>query len=447
MEEVSANALKKLVLTMLGSEVPLDLDNTLNLTFEGRRTYPTALSAGQQVLFQFACLLHAQGASIERCLVLMDEPENHLHPSVLAQVIDGVRRCLSVGGQLWVATHSVPLIAHLVRDEPDCLWYVESGRVKHAGRSPEKVLESLMGGAEGARNLHEFTLLPAQYAALRFMSECLVEPSVVGPDIKDPQTNQIAAILQKRHTGKDKPLRVLDFGAGKARLLATLAALDPAARTSLDYLAFDPGTEYESEREAEIKAVYGPAPGLRSFTNLPALTTAVDKGSVDVVVMCNVLHEVDPNKWLALFGTGGALSRLLAPSGALLIVEDYGISVGERAHRYGFLMLDTPELRTLFQVTEADVKAQHFVVEPSHEERYKDRLIAHLIDKVCVERATSSTQHQAIEVLRDRMTDQVEDVLSESSSRSSADGRHYARMAQLLTNATLWLRDHPKSAS
>lgn len=206
-EEESAKLLQTMVIEVLGPAFPLELNSSLNLSVGGRGDYPSVLSPGQQILFQFVCILHAQGASLSNCVVFMDEPENHLHPAAIAQIVDKLKEKISTG-QLWIATHSVPLIAQLVADDSDCLWYVANGKAKRAGRTPEVVLDGLMGGSNGARHINELTSLPAQFAALRFLGECLKEPAVVGSTINDPQLTHIGNLLAKRKTDSASDDRV-----------------------------------------------------------------------------------------------------------------------------------------------------------------------------------------------------------------------------------------------
>lgn len=441
-EENTEKDLKDILQKLLGTEIEICLEDTWRLLIGGYDLQEQKLSEGQQLLFQFGCILHAQGASLSDCIVLMDEPENHLHPAVLTQIVDKLRSLLT-DGQLWIATHSVPLIAHLVADEPDCLWYAESGNFKRAGRSPERVLESLMGGSDGAKRLHDFTLRPAQYAALSFMAQCLQPPGVVGPEVKDPQTSQIAEILWRHSVVGEKKLRIMDFGAGKGRLLSTLASGQGLASQSFDYYAYDNDDTNQADCQIEIDTIFSGDGKNRYFTDIHTLAAHIDGQSVDVVVMCNVLHEIDPDQWISLFGPSGVLCKLLAPTGHILFVEDYGITVGEQAHRFGFLLLDEPELCSLFWVKEADRADCRFIRETTvNDERYRNRLVAHLIGKDCIARITSQSQVNAIRGLHDRMAGELTSLLASDSSASSESGRAYARCSQLMANATLWLRTH-----
>ncbi len=444
-QESTLHELRLTVKQLLGEgfSFELDVDHEV-LVIGGERSFAERLSPGQQILFQLACLLHANRTKLENCIVLMDEPENHLHPAVLVQVVEAIQNNLA-SGQLWIATHSVPLIAHLLAKDSNCLWYVNSGQVKRAGRSPEKVLESLMGGPQGTKHLHDLTLLPTQYAAIQFLTECLDAPGVVGADIKDPQTNDIAKILRGLSAAKKdsgEKVRVLDFGAGKGRLLATLReSVD--VTDWLDYYAYDIDEDNRIDCEREINMTYPGQSQPRWFKDLHDLEAQTEAETFDLVVMCNVLHEVDPSLWSPLFSVSGTLTKLMHEKGQLLIVEDYGIPVGERAHDYGFLLLDDPELCMLFSITQDDRTQGMYLKQISNDVRYKDRLAAHLVSKVCVSRITGQSQRKAIQKLHDRMTDAVRSSLKQNQSRSSEAGRTYARSAQLLANATLWLNAHP----
>jgi predicted ATPase/2-polyprenyl-3-methyl-5-hydroxy-6-metoxy-1,4-benzoquinol methylase len=440
--QLEKNNLLTLIGSLLGTNVVPDLNDDFNLAVDGVPLTARGLSPGQQVLFQFACMLHAQGANLENCLVLMDEPENHLHPQVMITVIDQIISKLGAGGQVWIASHSVPLVAHLASSDPACLWLVKDETVKPAKRAPDSVLYSLMGGEDGAQSLKNFLRLPDEYAALRFLAQCLEPPGVVGADIKDPQTNQIAAIVKSRRDSQARPIRILDYGAGKGRLLSTLAAGDDA-KSWLDYIAFDIDTEHTAARLKELQAVYGEGGAQRNIAEVDLEAWRIDRGSVDIVVLCNVLHEIDPDEWQRYFGTDGRISKLLKDDGFLLLVEDYKIPVGERAHRYGFLLLDEAELVHLYAVSESDRSAKLFIRETPTLDRYKDRLVAYLIQKSCLNRMTAQTRREAIAELERRMKGQIRSTLAEAREvRDAESGLAYARAAQLFANATIWLEDH-----
>jgi energy-coupling factor transporter ATP-binding protein EcfA2 len=136
-------------------------------TLFGKPLAEAGLSDGQKVLLQLAVALHAQKGKLDNTVFLMDEPENHLHPAALIEFLDTLAE-VAVNSQFWIATHSVPLLAHIAKKEPMSIWYVEAGEVNNAGSKPANVLRGLLGNDEQIENLNAFTSLPAQYAAITF---------------------------------------------------------------------------------------------------------------------------------------------------------------------------------------------------------------------------------------------------------------------------------------
>jgi predicted ATPase len=88
-----------------------------NATVFGKPLADSGLSDGQKVLIQFAVALHAQKGKLDNTVFIMDEPENHLHPSALVEFFDALGEVAN-NSQFWIATHSVPLLAYLVHKEP-----------------------------------------------------------------------------------------------------------------------------------------------------------------------------------------------------------------------------------------------------------------------------------------------------------------------------------------
>ena len=308
---------------------------------------------------------------------ILDEPENHLHPSALIEFLNRVAE-VATNAQFWIATHSVPLLAHIAKKEPMSIWYVEDGKVSNAGSKPEQVLRGLLGDDEQIANLNAFTSLPAQFAAISFATECLIPPKTVANGTDDPQVEQISCLLD---FDSGSPISLLDYGAGKSRLLSGLveiaASKEKLLADSVSYFAFDSSPDDKPDSLAVIKSIYA-GDTARHFLTRDDFFSSKDEASIDVVVMCNVLHEIPPNEWLSLFNEHSLIGRSLKDSGFLLVVEDQRIPTGELAHKFGFLVLDTPHLRTFFSVSEED--AQHGLFQIS-DHRGDGRLKAHKISK------------------------------------------------------------------
>lgn len=424
----SYDELKFLIRGLLKSDLGRTKDS--EVTLFGKPLAQASLSDGQKVLLQLSIALHAQRATTGQVL-LMDEPENHLHPAALIEVFDRIREALP-DTQVWIATHSVPLLAHLYALDSNCIWYVQSGAVAFAGKRTEEVLTSLLGDSIQRDRLLQFLELPHQLAASNFATQCLTNPDVVPLRSEDPQIRQIASILREKND--DAKLRVLDIGAGKGRLLGGMAELDSNIASRLDYVAFDNSSAHRQDCEHQINSIYDTAT-VRWFCTDEALFAACDKNSFNAVVLCNVLHEIPPDSWPELFGSSGLLQRGLSRQGHLLIVEDMRIPVGELPNHRGYFLLDTAHLRTLFNIRESDIQAKKFI---SHDAREDGRLKAHLISSDLLSRVTPETRRLAITELRDTAKRKIREARLETPPSFDA-GQRYGFWSQQLANCVLYL--------
>jgi predicted ATPase len=436
--------LKGLVQEFLGAELGWDLDG--DPTLFGRPIADADLSAGQLVLFQVALSLFFQKGGREDLVLLMDEPENHLHPSAVLTMIDEVRRNCP-NAQLWIATHSVHILAHF---SPNDIWFVKDGTAEHAGRRSVDVLHSLVGGERGSDELLEFMALPAQNALLAFATQCLAPPQAVDTALGDPQTSQISTILTGL-AALGRPIRVLDFGMGTGRLLSELvASVTQSGRDFVDvfdYVGFDSHATEENRAQCEerLVAAYPLLPDAsaagracnkkRYFAEMEELVDSLDSSSVDIVVMCNTLHEIPPEDWLQYFGPQGSISVLLRGEGYLLIVEDQLLPVGERAHKYGYLVLDAPELKALTKSSNEDGTIQTFY---SVIPKYEDRLKGHLIPAPAVRRVDVESRRRALSRLQARAMEKAEQLAQ--SPFNARSGRLYGFWCHQHVNAGLALR-------
>lgn len=428
--------LSTVVEAMLGQPPTIE-PRTHNIHLFGRPAHAAELSQGQNVLLQLAVALHAHSASLDNTVLFMDEPENHLHPSA---VIDVLERLKNASGrmQFWIATHSVPLLAYLHAQDSKCLWYVEDGHVQRAGKLQQHVLESLLGNSERLEQLRTFVALPEQVAIEQFAAECLMPPGVSDKGKNDPQVQQIREVIDKLRADRKRPLEVLDYGAGRGRLLAGMFA-DNASdlRERISDRALDEYPSGEKDCRRVIESVYESSDG-RYFSALDKFHN--DRPApVDLLVLCNVLHEMLPKDWQRRFGDENDFAQMLAPDGFLLVVEDHEIHVGEHAHEYGFLLLDTDELKALFAVEHSDIEAKRFI-QSKHSER-GDRLKAHWIAQPLVRRVTRGTILTALKRLQKRTREAIEKIRAQNRDNSDPKrtGQAHARAAMLFANASLAL--------
>lgn len=415
--------LKYWIKEFLGVELKRDTNG--NACLFGFKIGEAKLSDGQAILLQLCISLYQTTKDLNNYIISIDEPENHIHPSAIIEVLKKIIEATKES-QVWIATHSLPIIAYLASLPETSIYYVEDGKVSFAGSTPEKVLEGLLGDEEQIGKLHDFIGLPAQYAINLYAYQCLFEPAVAETGADDPQTNQIKDVLDSLRKGKS--LKLLDYGAGKGRLLANIVETNKDLLQSLDYVAFDKFDSNKNHCEGVIASAHGDRPN--SYYNSMTDLKAVHRGSFDIVLMCNVLHEIPPSEWLNLMKS---ITDLLNENGGLLIVEDSQIPIGEKAHQHGFIVFDEAQIRELFAIGAAtDFLSQ------SHSKN--SRLKAHLIPKKYLSNISDETRKAAIKSLNEKAKEEINKLRGlDPKSLTFKQGREHAFWVQQFANTQLAL--------
>lgn len=397
----------------------------------GKRIGESLLSNGQKILLQFCMALFAQEVGLENLVIFMDEPENHLHPAALIEVLNKITPHVK-NGQIWIATHSINILAHF---DPSCIWYMNEGEISYAGNVPRTVLEGLLGNEDEIDKLSHFLSLPAQMASNKFAFESLFYPKVVITGPEDHQVKQIHEIIKERATNGEK-LKVLDFGIGKGRLLATIYENERLRESNIiDWLDFYGYDKFDTHKDICIQlfeSIYSNS-NQRYFNEQKDLLSKNDENTFDIIVMCNVFHEIEPNEWLNLFGSVNSPFKLLKEDGYLLIVEDQFLAVGEKAHAKGFLVYDELEFKRLFKITTSD----HY---KSTDYRNDGRLKSHHIPKTCITRIDAQSKKESLETLRQNAKDEIKRLRSNGNANFKA-GKLHGFWSQQLANASLALEE------
>jgi ABC-type multidrug transport system ATPase subunit len=426
---VQYDRLKELIRTFLNTDLGRDA-NGFGTLF-GFPLGQSQLSDGQKVLLQLCMAIYAQKASLSNMILIMDEPENHLHPSVLLEVINQIKENIT-DGQLWISTHSIPLLSSF---NPSLIWYMDEGSISYAGRSPEKVLRGLLGDEEQISSLSEFLTLPAQFATNQYAFECLLAPTVVMTPATDVQTTQIKEALVEM--GQGRSMTVLDLGAGKGRLLDNIYYSEHIQNREqitqwLDYIAFDLSSEDRALCESTISRVYGNTVN-RYFNNDDDLRAAKNDESFDIVVMCNVLHEIEPAAWLHILGANSLINRVLKDSGHLLIVEDCQLPVGEKAHKHGFIVLNRFQIMKLFNIRAEETDFKY------SDARNDGRLLAYRIPKRFLSRISAASRIDALNSLTDTARNEIRRLRDQEASY--INGLRHGFWVQQFANAQLALEE------
>jgi len=113
-------------------------------------------------------------------------------------------------------------------------------------------------------------------------------------------------------------IKILDYGAGKGRILNGIEDNKEAFLEQIDYYAFDKSPKDREDCIYSISQLYE-NPEDRYFISEKELKSKHDEHSFDIIVMCNVLHEIDPIDWFDIFGNNGFITKTLKDAGILLV--------------------------------------------------------------------------------------------------------------------------------
>ena len=390
----------------------------------------TELSEGQKLLIAWAIVLHRQRATLQNSIITLDEPENHFHPDVCVRVIRALLE-FAPTSQVWVATHSVPLIAYAGMER---VHLVEGGRVTYGGNQIDRVMERLLGGPEGREQLHTFWSDADELGYFNFAAQCLLDPEVADFHARDDQPDQVAETAGA--AGLPTSARVLDYGAGRGRLASALARQrDEGVSVPFEYFAVNhPAFTKADDRnrcKAEIARLHGAANVETHYTeDLEGFMATGQR--MDGVVLCNVFHEVPVADWLT---TLGQIHGVLAEHGVLIIVEDMLPSVGELPNRNGYVILDEPALRALVAAP-----GEHPHVRVGSSER-EGRLLAFIVQRAALLNVSSETVERALESVQGTAIRGMRAAREAADRETFQGGRRHAHYSMLYANASLSRED------
>lgn len=367
-----------------------------NISIDELQTKP--LSPGQTYLLRLCVALSCHD-SLEGSIIILDEPETHLHPKALLTLFDILRTSFSLG-QIWVATHSVELISYFYYES---IWYIQSGKIRKMGSQSQVVIRSLIGDENKRTLLYQFVTSPDAYALSAFATECLLPPDVKsGVNEDDPSTSLANAQISVNDI-------VLDYGAGKGRFCERLILGANRKNISVNFYAYDKygyiSDQYGKCSADECKAIMkkynisedhyvGDCSNIKNFYDLNA----------NKVVLINVLHEIAPSKWLETFDEIG---KMICNDGYVLIVERTELTYGEKPYDSDYFVLQPECIETLFACSKTDFEVK--VHETSK------RVVAYCIPASILQNATNDTIKKTILKLKDVSADHIRSIKQNQS--------------------------------
>lgn len=299
-----------------------------------------AMSPGERVIFYLSLYLFflkgIWGKKKKELILILDEPELHLHVKALHKFINMLRK-QGIYKQLWIATHSYTLAAEFDFED---LTYIEEGVIQKRNSNLYYDIYKALVGIEDSR-LYDFMTDIEKWQYYNFIAECFLLPdSIDKVDYNDIQFKQFLEFVNNT----DKPVMVLDYGAGKERLFQCVEMY--AERMGIESKTFINYCGYDREwKEADIRGK-----GWR-YNNITKLVREKYK-QFDCVVLMNTLHEIDIKEWYSNFDFIG---KILKDTGKLLFVEVETLTHGEQPYgESGYLILYEEQLKKLFNTNEIE---------------------------------------------------------------------------------------------
>lgn len=362
------------------------------------------LSPGELMLFYMSIFLAIQQNGKNNKVIILDEPESHLHPKALISFVKLLTKTHEFA-EIWIATHSLFIIPEYQFEN---IIYISESKVQRRTSTIYQSIFTTLLGDEGGKVRTFFASL-SQWQYCEFIAECFTNPTVI--DTINPRDEQVQLFIQ--YLKKYTPLRVLDCGGGSGRLGLSLEAAQIGEVGDIGYDIFDMQPTYVGNK-------FG------VYTDLKDV-----KGPYHCVVMMNFLHEVEPKEWQGLFYQ---LYNLMEKSAYLLFVEVTALAQGEMPNAQGFFVLGREELEILFQCPQG-------LSEIRHKEKQKSSCI--LIPRSSLLNVNQGTVYQAITHLQDRMLNEIKLLRKVGNVKKerigSSNTRHYAFLSQQYLNAKLFI--------
>lgn len=388
------------------------------------------LSPGELMLFYMSIFLAIQQNGKKNKVIILDEPESHLHPKALLSFLKMLKQTGDFQ-EIWIATHSLFIVPEFSFEEITYIY--DSSVQKRTSKLYQNILSEVLGDEEGKTGSFFASLSQWQYC--EFLAECFTNPNVIDTvNAQDEQVRLFTDCLQENRT-----YRILDCGGGSGRLGLSLKA----ARNGR--LVQRPNTE----KSIRFGVTIGRSRDMQNicyeiYDREPSYTgkefkVYTDWGEIeavngpemlyDCVVMMNFLHEVEPKEWVQMFHK---VYSVLKDKGHLVFVEAAALSQGEMPNQSGYFVLGKEELEILFGCPME-------LEEIRHKETQKSCCI--LVPREKLMMVSDRQVNMTIMYLKQRMLNNIKEIRQKENAceRKGRGGRYYAFLTQQYMNAELFL--------
>jgi len=386
-------------------------------TINGHKFNFEEFSDGEKALFLYVLLFFLlsqnAGTRLKQSILLIDEPELHLHADAEIELLNSIRNIIGEEGQLWIATHSINILSHVNYDE---VFVVKDNTILHPSKTIQReALAELFTIQHRVEKLSEFLTSISEWSYVNFMIECFTNPDVIEvAHTTDPQIAAFKEILKTKSNSKKTLL--LDIGAGKGRLFDQTLDNNLLSE-SFEYCALEPNESFhEKLKQKGLSRIYS------KYSEL-------ENNNYDFIVLCNVLHEIPIDEWVL---TINKIIDSLNEKGFLIILEAKTLTKGEFIKKSGFLLLDEKEITKLFglqkPLTSINSKVKN------------DNITCVVIGKDVLKPITVTQIIDTLDYLEINSYDKIKDIKSKLPADIDTNNRHGRQLAflsQLYINARL----------
>jgi Predicted ATPase len=415
-----------------GFGIDLKRDEDKNPKLFGLDISNSQLSPGQQYLLRMCVALYCNEIVNDNFIMLLDEPETHLHPEALKTLMEKIKEKYG-NGQIWIATHSVALLSTFNSSD---IWHLEYGVAKKMGSRSAPIINSLVGNEINRLQLQQLVVSPDAYACNEFAIECMTYPNSVPYSKGDPQIK----LTEEQLAGEINSV-VVDYGAGKGRFIDGIGMEYPKILANINYYAYD-NNKCDAELCRETMQEYN-IDTKNYFNDFESLNEKISsKGGADFVLMINVLHEIPPSSWEEIFGN---IAELLNDKGILIIIENEELTYGEKPYDNGFLVIQEDAINLLSGSTEVKIKCERHVD--------KKNIVRYCVPKCLLKDVTNDIIYNMVGKIRDVALEKIREIKSVKPIEKEAcamnddlfkQGIKLAFLLHQFANATLNLPDIKK---